>query len=207
MFLPFICLSAVNIVCWRFLAFACASGCFMAWRLVLRWYVSFMPLFARFVRGFVGLLLLSVILLLSGGRRLCVCCVRRFLRFVRLFLTAVCVFQRFCVNWCFSYCLLSFACLDGLFYLICLSLPLITHFLYFFDVFLYALRVACLFFALLAGFCTAWRLVLRNMSFFTVDCSFFFVRFESACLFFALLAVGSRVLTLFSPFLPCLKQN
>ena len=52
----------------------------MAWRLVLRWYVSFMPLFARFVRGFVGLLLLSVILSLSGGRRLCVCCVRRFLR-------------------------------------------------------------------------------------------------------------------------------
>ena len=173
MFLPFICLSAVNIVCWRFWTSTCASGCFVAWRLVLRWYVSFMPLFARFVRGFVGLLLLSVILSLSGGRRLCVCCVRRFLRFVRLFLTAVCVFQRFCVNWCFSYCLLSFACLDGLFYLICLSLPLITHFLYFFDVFLYALRVACLFFALLAGFCTAWRLVLRNMSFFTVDCSFF----------------------------------
>ena len=57
-----------------------------------------MPLFARFVRGFVGLLLLSVILLLSGGRRLCVCCVRRFLRFVRLFLTAVCVFQHFCAN-------------------------------------------------------------------------------------------------------------
>ena len=113
-----------------------------------------MPLFARFVRGFVGLLLLSVILLLSGGRRLCVC-----------FFSAL--------NRCFSYCLLSFACLDGLFYLICLSLPLITHFLYFFDVFLYALRVACLFFALLAGFCTAWRLVLRNMSFFTVDCSFF----------------------------------
>ena len=77
------------------------------------------------------------------------------------------------LNRCFSYCLLSFACLDGLFYLICLSLPLITHFLYFFDVFLYALRVACLFFALLAGFCTAWRLVLRNVSFFTVDCSFF----------------------------------
>ena len=128
-----------------------------------------MPLFARFVRGFVGLLLLSVILSLSGGRRLCVCCVRRFLRFVRLFLTAVCVFQHFCVNWCFLCCLLSFACLDGLFYLICLSLPLITHFLYFFDVFLYALRVACL--------------------------------------FFALLAVGSRVLTLFSPFLPYLKQN
>ena len=37
---------------WRFWAFACASGCFVAWRLVLRWYVSFMPLFARFVRGF-----------------------------------------------------------------------------------------------------------------------------------------------------------
>lgn len=113
-----------------------------------------MPLFARFVRGFVGLLLLSVILLLSGGRRLCVC-----------FFSAL--------NRCFSYCLLSFACLDGLFYLICLSLPLIAHFLYFFDVFLYALRVACFFFALLAGFCTAWRLVLRNMSFFTVDWSFF----------------------------------
>ena len=133
MFLPFICLSAVNIVCWRFLAFACASGCFVAWRLVLRWYVSFMPLFVRFVRGFVGLLLLSVILLLSGGRRLCVC-----------FFSAL--------NRCFSYCLLSFACLDGLFYVICLSLPLITHFLYFFDVFLYALRVACFFSHCLLGF-------------------------------------------------------
>ena len=84
-----------------------------------------MPLFARFVRGFVGLLLLSVILSLSGGRRLCVC-----------FFPAL--------NRCFSYCLLSFACLDGLFYVICLSLPLIAHF------FLYVLRVACLFFALLA---------------------------------------------------------
>ena len=67
-----------------------------------------MPLFARFVRGFVGLLLLSVILSLSGGRRLCVCCVRRFLRFVRLFLTAVCVFQHFCVNWCFLCCFPTF---------------------------------------------------------------------------------------------------
>ena len=162
MFLPFICLSAVNIVCWRFLAFACASGCFVAWRLVLRWYVSFMPLFARFVRGFVGLLLLSVILLLSGGRRLCVCCVRRFLRFVRLFLTAVCVFQRFCVNWCFSYCLLSFARLGGLFCVICLSLPLIAHF-----------------------FCTLCELLV----------------------FFRIACWGSRVLTLFSPFLPYLKQN
>ena len=155
MFLPFICLSAVNIVCWRFLAFACASGCFMAWRLVLRWYVSFMPLFARFVRGFVGLLLLSVILLLSGGRRLCVCCVRRFLRFVRLFLTAVCVFQRFCVNWCFSYCLLSFACLDGLFYVICLSLLLIAHFFCFFVRFVSCLsffRIACCGFSCLDAF-------------------------------------------------------
>ena len=50
----------------------------------------------------------------------------------------------------FSHCLLSFACLDGLFYLICLSLPLITHFLYFFDVFfvrfescLSFFRIAC----------------------------------------------------------------
>ena len=98
------------------------------------------------------------------------------------------------LNRCFSYCLLSFACLDGLFYLICLSLPLITHFLYFFDVFLYALRVACLFFALLAGFCTAWRLVLRNMSFFAVDYAFlcffdiFLYGLRVACLFFALLA-------------------
>ena len=90
-----------------------------------------MPLFARFVRGFVGLLLLSVILLLSGGRRLCVC-----------FFPAL--------NRCFSYCLLSFACLDGLFYLICFSLPSITHFLYFFDVFfvrfescLSFFRIAC----------------------------------------------------------------
>ena len=92
-----------------------------------------MPLFVRFVRGFVGLLLLSVILSLSGGRRLCVC-----------FFPAL--------NRCFSYCLLSFACLDGLFYVICLSLPLITHFLYFFDVFLYALRVACFFSHCLLGF-------------------------------------------------------
>ena len=53
----------------------------------------FMPLFARFVRGFVGFLLLSIILLLSGGCRLCVCCVRRFLRFGRLFLTAFCLFN------------------------------------------------------------------------------------------------------------------
>ena len=73
------------------------------------------------------------ILSLSGGRRLCVC-----------FFSAL--------NRCFSYCLLSFACLDGLFYLICLSLPLITHFLYFFDVFLYALRVACFFSHCLLGF-------------------------------------------------------
>ena len=114
------------------------------------------------------------ILSLSGGRRLCVC-----------FFSAL--------NRCFSYCLLSFACLDGLFYLICLSLPLITHFLYFFDVFLYALRVACLFFALLAGFCTAWRLVLRNMSFFTVDCSFFLYAlrvpvFFSHCLLWVLVS-------------------
>lgn len=138
MFLPFICLSAVNIVCWRFLAFACASGCFVAWRLVLRWYVSFMPLFARFVRGFVGLLLLSVILSLSGGRRLCVC-----------FFPAL--------NRCFSYCLLSFACLDGLFYVICLSLPLIAHFfLYaFFARFVSCLsffRIACCGFSCLDAF-------------------------------------------------------
>ena len=39
--------------------------------------MSFMPLFTRFVRGFVGLLRLSIILSLSGGCRLCVCCVRR----------------------------------------------------------------------------------------------------------------------------------
>ena len=44
----------------------------------------------------------------------------------------------------FSHCLLGFARLGGLFCVICLSLPLIAHF------FLYALRVACLFFALLA---------------------------------------------------------
>ena len=176
MFLPFICLSAVNIVCWRFWTSTCASGCFVAWRLVLRWYVSFMPLFARFVRGFVGLLLLSVILLLSGGRRLCVCCVRRFLRFVRLFLTAVCVFQRFCVNWCFSYCLLIFACLDvffvrfesllvffshcllgfarlgGLFCVICLSLPLIAHFFVRFESCLSFFRIACCWFSCLDAF-------------------------------------------------------
>ena len=161
------CLLAVFGVRVRFWLFRGLAACFTV---VCLFYAAVCALCAWF-RWFTSFI--CHILSLSGGRRLCVCCVRRFLRFVRLFLTAVCVFQRFCVNWCFSYCLLSFACLDGLFYLICLSLPLITHFLYFFDVFLYALRVACLFFALLAGFCTAWRLVLRNMSFFTVDCSFF----------------------------------
>ena len=169
-----------------------------------------MPLFARFVRGFVGLLLLSVILLLSGGRRLCVCCVRRFLRFVRLFFTAVCVFQRFCVNWCFSYCLLSFACLDGLFYLICLSLPLIAHFCVFLYAFLYALRVACFFSHCLLGFarlgglfyliCLSLPLITHFLYFFDV----FLYALRVACLFFALLAVGSRVLTLF---LPCLSKT
>ena len=148
-----------------------------------------MPLFVRFVRGFVGLLLLSVILSLSGGRRLCVCCVRRFLRFVRLFLTAVCVFQRFCVNWCFSYCLLSFACLDGLFYLICLSLPLIAHFCVFLYAFLYALRVACFFFALLAGFCVFFLMFLfvvglffLRQFFFIVDVRFYIFSVVECCL-------------------------
>ena len=59
-------------------------------------------------------------------------------------------------------------------------------------------------FVLFIEFCVSWRLVLRNMSFFAVDCSFFLYALRVACLFFALLAVGSRVLTLF---LPCLKQN
>ena len=131
------------------------------------------------MRGFVGLFLLSVILSLSGGRRLCVCCVRRFLRFVRLFLTAVCFFQHFCADrfflsfffapiflycWCpFLYffsavecCLLRFVFfrhfriinwgfprLDGLFYVICLSLPLIAHFCVFFNVF-FVRFVSCL---------------------------------------------------------------
>ena len=36
--------------------------------------MSFMPLLARFVRGFVGFLLLSVILSLSGGCRFCFFC-------------------------------------------------------------------------------------------------------------------------------------
>ena len=197
MFLPFICLSAVNIVCWRFLAFACASGCFVAWRLVLRWYVSFMPLFARFVRVFVGLLLLSFVVSLSGGRRLCVCCLRRFLRFVRLFLTAVCVFQRFCVNWCFSYCLLSFACLGGLFCVICLSLPLIAHFCVFLYAFLYALRVACFFSHCLLGFA-------RLGGLFCVIClslpliAHFFVRFESCLSFFRIACCWFSCLDAFS---------
>ena len=76
------------------------------------------------------------ILSLSGGRRLCVC-----------FFSAL--------NRCFSYCLLSFACLDGLFYVICLSLPLIAHFflyaffarfvscLSFFYIFFLSLNVVC----------------------------------------------------------------
>ena len=120
-----------------------------------------------------------------------------------------CVLFFSALNRCFSYCLLSFACLDGLFYLICLSLPLITHFLYFFDVFLYALRVACLFFALLAGFCTAWRLVLRNMSFFTVDCAFFLTFFCMLCellVFFRIFCCGFLSFDAFSPFLPCLSN-
>ena len=51
----------------------------------------------------------SIILSLSGGCRLCVCCVRRFLRFVQ-FLTAVCIFQHFCVNRCFLCCFPTFVC-------------------------------------------------------------------------------------------------
>ena len=147
MFLPFICLSAVNIVCWRFLAFACASGCFMAWRLVLRWYVSFMPLFVRFVRGFVGLLLLSVILSLSGGRRLCVCCVRRFLRFVRLFLTAVCVFQHFCVNWCFLCCFPTFVWFfNSCLFFFCCACFFLLQFFFIVDVCFYIFFCRCMLF-------------------------------------------------------------
>ena len=138
------CLLAVFGVRVRFWLFRGLAACFTV---VCLFYAAVCALCAWF-RWFTSFI--CHILSLSGGRRLCVCCVRRFLRFVRLFLTAVCVFQRFCVNWCFSYCLLSFACLDGLFYLICLSLPLITHFLYFFDVFfvrfescLSFFRIAC----------------------------------------------------------------
>lgn len=204
MFLPFICLSAVNIVCWRFWAFACASGCFVAWRLVLRWYVSFMPLFARFVRGFVGLLLLSVILSLSGGRRLCVCCVRRFLRFVRLFLTAVCVFQHFCVNWCFLCCFPTFVWFFNscLFFFCCACFFCANFSSLLMSVFIFFSAVECcllrfvffcfksVLFVLFIEFCVSWRFVLLNMSFFAVDYAFFvffwrfFVRFESCLSFF-----------------------
>ena len=65
-------------------------------------------------------------------------------------------------------------------------------------------------FVLFIEFCVSWRLVLRNMSFFAVDCAFlcffdiFLYALRVACLFFALLAVGSRVLTLF---LPCLSKT
>ena len=57
----------------------------------------------------------------------------------------------------FSHCLLSFACLDGLFYVICLSLPLIAHFfLYaFFARFVSCLsffRIACCGFSCLDAF-------------------------------------------------------
>ena len=59
-----------------------------------------MPLFARFVRGFVGFLLLSIILSLSGGCRFCVCCVRRFAFFnISVLIGAFCRwFVFFCAN-------------------------------------------------------------------------------------------------------------
>ena len=126
----------------------------MAWRLVLRLYVSFMPLFARFVRGFVGLLLLSVHFIvvwrLPALRLLCaavsaLCPVVFWRRFV---------FLHFCViNW-------SFPWLDGLFYVICLSLPLIAHFCDFLT-FFFVRFVRCLsFFALFGDIC-----VFFNVSF------------------------------------------
>ena len=90
------------------------------WRLVLRWYVSFVPLFAHFVRGFDFY---------------------------------VVWFLFFCAN--FSSLLMSvFAC---------------------FSVVECCLLAICVFtfphYKL--DFLSAWRLVLRNMSFFAVDCSFF----------------------------------
>ena len=59
------------------------------------------------------------------------------------------------LNRCFSYCLLSFACLDGLFYVICLSLLLIAHFFCFFVRFVSCLsffRIACCWFSCLDAF-------------------------------------------------------
>ena len=167
MFLPFICLSAVNI------GFG-GSGHPRALLAVVLWlgglFYGGMSLLCRCLRALCVVSLVSVILSLSGGRRFCVCCVRRFLRFVRLFFTAVCVFQHFCADrfflslvcfFCANFslllmsvfiffsavecCLLCFVFfrhfriinwgfprLDGLFYVICLSLPLITHFFCFF---------------------------------------------------------------------------
>ena len=99
MFLPFICLSAVNI------GFG-GSGHPRALLAVVLWpgglFYGGMSLLCRCLRALCVVSLVSVILSLSGGRRFCVCCVRRFLRFVRLFLTAVCIFQHFCADRCFS---------------------------------------------------------------------------------------------------------
>ena len=97
---------------WRFLAFACAFR-IVCWVLRVffnvsfcRWFVFFAPIFLHCWCPFLYFFLpLNV-----------VCCV--------LFFSAL--------NRCFSHCLLSFARLGGLFCVICLSLPLITHFFCFF---------------------------------------------------------------------------
>ena len=118
-----------------------------------------MPLIALFVRGFVGFLLLSVILSLSGGRRLCVCCVRRFLCFVQ-FLTAVCVFTFLCFCRCFFCANFS---------------SLLMSVFIFFSVVECCLLAICVFTFphYKSDFLSAWRFVLRNMSFFAVDYAFF----------------------------------
>ena len=124
------CLLAVLGVRVRFWLFRGLAACFTV---VCLFYAAVCALCAWF-RWFTSFI--CHILSLSGGRRLCVC-----------FFSAL--------NRCFSYCLLSFACLDGLFYVICLSLPLIAHFflyaffarfvscLSFFYIFFLSLNVVC----------------------------------------------------------------
>ena len=159
MFLPFICLSAVNIGFggfWRsraLLAVSWLGGLFYGG----------MSLLCRCLRalcvGFVVFRLLSVILSLSGGRRLCVCCVRRFLCFVQ-FLTAVCVFTFLCFCRCFFCANFS---------------SLLMSVFIFFSVVECCLLAICVFTFphYKSDFLSAWRFVLRNMSFFAVDYAFF----------------------------------
>ena len=158
------CLLAVFGVRVRFWLFRGLAACFTV---VCLFYAAVCALCAWF-RWFTSFI--CHILSLSGGRRLCVCCVRRFLRFVRLFLTAVCVFQHFCVNWCFLCCFPTFVWFFNscLFFFCCACFFCANFSSLLMSVFIFFSAVECCLLAICVftfphyklDFLSAWRLVL-----------------------------------------------